>query len=211
MKLDSIFKFHRFNLLLLCIAMASPPASAQTMSGKAAGVSKSVSVLTEKGEIEEYETPALVAGYYEAQYKSLALSTTGHLTRCGLPLGQLAEDFTATLIDAQGVQKEIMIEAAQGETRKVYVSGMCRRGTKILEQLQITVDVGSAPEMREVRGTGAIHVECKEASGITKIYNANQVFYAGNTSKDLAAVGFGPNRQDDGLLKLDGECRISRP
>lgn len=64
------------------------------------------------------------------------------------------------------------------------------------------------PVPKSTRGHGPLHVECKTADGIIKIYNVNSVFYTGD-DKSLVAVGFGPNRQDDGMAQLNGDCSIT--
>jgi hypothetical protein len=61
----------------------------------------------------------------------------------------------------------------------------------------------------EIRGTGPIHVECKDNQGNLKIYNVNRLFYGGNSNQALAAIGFGPNRQDDGMAVLRGDCALT--
>lgn len=59
----------------------------------------------------------------------------------------------------------------------------------------------------EARGTGPLHVECTK-DGIKKVYNTNKIAYGGAGTKSLTAIGFGPNRQDDGIASLQGNCII---
>lgn len=56
-----------------------------------------------------------------------------------------------------------------------------------------------------VRGTGPLQVICQDKAGQTKTYNVNRLMYVSGT---LTAVGFGPNRQDDGMLQIEGTCSI---
>lgn len=60
----------------------------------------------------------------------------------------------------------------------------------------------------EVRGTGPIRVECTELQGNVKVYNVNSLYYSSDTKK-LIAIGFGPNRGDEGILVLEDNCSIA--
>lgn len=59
------------------------------------------------------------------------------------------------------------------------------------------------------RGTGPIFVECRLQDGEVKKYRVNSLHYNGNKSMKLVAIGFGPNRQDDGFAEMKGDCSIS--
>lgn len=66
-----------------------------------------------------------------------------------------------------------------------------------------------AASIEHIRGTGPILVVCEQANGDIQKYKVNSLYYSGNGTKFLTAMGFGPNRQDDGFAKMTGECRIS--
>lgn len=80
-------------------------------------------------------------------------------------------------------------------------------GSSVEESPSETVDT---PAPVSVRGTGPIHVECTDANGVVKAYNVNELNYHDNgADSSLTAIGFGPNRQDDGIKTLEGSCFIS--
>lgn len=58
------------------------------------------------------------------------------------------------------------------------------------------------------RGTGPVQVVCQASDGSTKVYHVNSLRFQSETGI-LVAIGFGPNRQDDGIEVMSGNCEIS--
>jgi len=77
---------------------------------------------------------------------------------------------------------------------------------KTLVLFSALVSVGLNTFAGEVRGTGPLHVECSDGSKGLNIYNVNSLFFTGGK---LIGNGFGPDRQDDGRIRLEGDCEIT--
>lgn len=78
--------------------------------------------------------------------------------------------------------------------------------TATLVILAIT-SLAQAYARKPVRVVSPMVVTCEKSDG-TKTVTGVRVLVYDSQEKDLVGIGFGPNRQDDGLKSFEGNCII---
>lgn len=137
----------KVSFLLFIMLVFCCPVWANAIYGKIVSSDPVVKVISQDGIPAEYNFANSINTAF-ADDDSIAMTDNGLLTRCGSYLGQLAEDFTVTVVDGSGNRKTAVVRAAFKKIRKVNVFGMCEEGLDTLTELQIQIEKGDPVELQ---------------------------------------------------------------